>query len=179
MSLSRMFARPLIAAGILYGAQNALRHTDDLAPKAAAVTDKVVPAAKKAVPQARVIPDDPATLVRINAGVQIAASLALATGRAPRLSAGLLTASLVPTTIAGHAFWAESDPDAKRTQQMAFFKNLSIIGGLLITSGDTDGRPGVAWRARRAGKDARREATHLASAAKHEARLARAKSPIG
>ena len=172
MSLSRMFARPLIAAGILYGAQNALRHTDDLAPKAAAVTDKVVPAAKKAVPQARVIPDDPATLVRINAGVQIAASLALATGRAPRLSAGLLTASLVPTTIAGHAFWAESDPDAKRTQQMAFFKNLSIIGGLLITSGDTDGRPGVAWRARRAGKDARREATHLA-------RLARAKSPIG
>ena len=82
MSLSRMFARPLIAAGILYGAQNALRHTDDLAPKAATVTDKVVPAAKKAVPQARVIPDDPATLVRINAGVQIAASLALATGRA-------------------------------------------------------------------------------------------------
>ena len=179
MSLSRMIARPLIAAGVIYGAQNALRHTDDLAPKAAKVTDKVVPAAKKAVPQARVIPDDPATLVRINAGVQVAAALALATGRAPRLSAGVLTASLVPTTIAGHAFWAETDPDVKRTQQMAFFKNLSMIGGLLIASGDTDGRPGVAWRARRVGKDARREAAHLASSAKQEARLVRAKSPVG
>lgn len=179
MSLSRMIARPLIAAGVVYGAQNALRHTDDLAPRAATVTDKVVPAAKKAVPQARVIPDDPATLVRINAGVQIVASLALATGRAPRLSAGVLTASLVPSTIAGHAFWSESDPDLKRIQTVAFFKNLSIIGGLLIASGDTDGRPGVAWRARRVSKDARREASHLAASAKQEARLVRAKSPVG
>ena len=91
----------------------------------------------------------------------------------------MLTASLVPSTVAAHAFWSESDPEAKRTQQMAFFKNLSIIGGLLVASGDTDGRPGMAWRARHAGKDARREAHHLASAAKQEARLARAKSPVG
>ncbi|WP_068113562.1 DoxX family protein [Nocardioides dokdonensis] len=179
MSLSRMIARPLIAAGIIYGAQTALRNTEALAPKAAKVTDKVVPAAKRVVPQAGFIPDDPATLVRINAGVQIVAALALATGRAPRLSSTVLTASLVPTTIAGHAFWAESDPAAKQAQTMLFFKNLSMIGGLLVASGDTEGRPGVAWRTKHAGKDARREAKHLAASAKQEARLVRAKSPIG
>lgn len=173
MTVSRLIARPLIASGFLYGAVTALRSTSALAPRAAAVTDKIVPLVKKAVPSAP-IPQDPATLIRINAGAQIAASLALATGRAPRLSASVLAASLVPTTVAGHAFWSETDPTAKKTQTLQFAKNLSMLGGLIIAAGDTDGRPGVAWRARRAAKDARREAGHLATSARREARLAKA-----
>ncbi len=107
MSLSRLIARPLLAAGIVYGAQNALRNTGTVASKAAPVTDKIVPLVRKAgVP----LPDDPATLVRINAGVQIAGALALATGKAPRLGAAAIAVTLVPTTVAGHAFWAETDP---------------------------------------------------------------------
>ena len=172
MSLSRLIARPLLAAGIVYGAQNALRNTGTVASKAAPVTDKIVPLVRKAgVP----LPDDPATLVRINAGVQIAGALALATGKAPRLGAAAIAVTLVPTTVAGHAFWAETDPAKKSAQRLQFFKNLSLLGGTLIAAGDTDGKPGVAWRTRRAAKDARREAKHLAGSARREAKLVKAK----
>lgn len=172
MSLSRLVARPLIAAGIVYAAQGVLRNPAPVAPRAARVTDKVVPAAQKAgVP----LPEDTVTLVRLNAAAQVLGALAIGTGRAPRLGATVVAASLVPTTIAGHAFWAESDPAARQQHTLQFFKNLSLFGSLLVVAGDTDGRPGVAWRARRAAKDARREAKHLATSAKREARLAKAK----
>jgi uncharacterized membrane protein YphA (DoxX/SURF4 family) len=115
------------------------------------------------------------TLVRINAAVQLGAGLALATGHAPRIASGVLAASLVPTTIAGHRFWQEPDKETRGQQQLQFFKNLSMLGGLVIAAGDTEGKPGVAWRARHATRDARREAGHLAATARREARLAKAK----
>ncbi|QCW50362.1 DoxX family protein [Nocardioides dongxiaopingii] len=172
MSLSRLIARPLLASGFVFGAVNALRNADVVAAKARRVTDKVVPLAQgKGVP----VPSDPLTLVRINAGVQIVGALAVGTGRAPRLGAAALAVSMIPTTVAGHAFWAETTPEGKHTQRLQFFKNASMLGGAIIAAGDTDGKPGVAWRARRAAKDARREAKHLAVSAKREARLAKAK----
>ncbi|MXG91693.1 DoxX family membrane protein [Nocardioides flavescens] len=184
MPLSRLIARPLLAAGFVVGGVSALRSAPQHAEKAAPVADRVVPAAKQAgIP----LPEDPLALVRLNAGVQIAAGLALATGRAPRISSLVLAASLVPTTIAGHPFWAASDPSERGAHLLHFAKNSSMLGGLLIAAGDTEGKPGVAWRARRAAKDtrreakhlardARREAKHLASAAKREARLAKARA---
>jgi uncharacterized membrane protein YphA (DoxX/SURF4 family) len=171
MSLSRMVARPMLASVFVVGGVNALRNAPKMAAKAEPVTDKLGPLARKAVPQ---LPQDPVTLVRINAAVQIGSALALATGRAPRLSAAVLGASLVPTTVAGHRFW-EADDETQRTQQMLhFFKNVSLVGGLVIAAGDTDGSPGVAWRVGRAAKDARREARHLTKAARREAKLAKA-----
>ena len=155
--MSRMTARPPLAAGFVYGAQSALRNAEAFAPKASPVADAVVPKVRNAgIP----LSDNPETLVKINAAVQIAAGLALATGKAPRLGALALTATMVPSTISGHPFWSESDPVAKKTMQMHFFKNLSMLGGAIIAAGDTDGKPGVAWRARRAAKDARRETKH-------------------
>lgn len=172
MSLSRLVARPLLASGVALGAVNALRNTAAVAPKAAPVTARLVPMAKKVgVP----LPEDPATLIRLNAGLQIGGALALATGRAPRLGATVIAATLVPTTLAGHAFWAETNPERKHAQRTQFFKNLSVLGGAIIAAGDTDGRPGVAWRVRRAAKDTRREAKHLTTTAKREAKLAKAK----
>ena len=113
-------------------------------------------------------------MVRINGAAQVGAGLLLATGRAPRLSSTVLAATLVPTTAAGHRFWEESDPAVRANQKIHFFKNVSMLGGLLIAAVDTEGQPGVAWRARRAAKDARREAGHLATTARREARLAAA-----
>ena len=158
MTVSRLIARPMLASIFVVGAAAALKNTSATGSKADAVTSRLVPLARKAgIP----LPEDPETLVKLNAGVQIGAGLALATGRAPRLSAALLAASLVPTTAAGHRFW-EADDEATRSQQrLHFFKNLAIVGGLIIAAGDTDGRPGVRWRARHAAKDARREARLL------------------
>ena len=172
MSISRVIARPMLASIFVVGAANALKNTSVPAGKAAPVTSRLVPLAKRAgIP----LPEDPETLVKLNAGVQLGAGLALASGRAPRLSAAVLAASLVPTTAAGHRFWEVSDPAQRTQQKLHFFKNLSVLGGLVIAAGDTDGKPGVAWRARRVAKDARREAKHLAAAARQEAKLAKAK----
>lgn len=174
MTVSRLIARPMLASMFLVGGVNALRNAPALGAKAAPVAEKLVPLVRRAVPAAP-IPKDPVTLVRINAAVQIGAGLALATGRAPRIASGVLAASLVPTTMAGHRFWEEQDKQARSQQQLQFFKNLSMLGGLVIAAGDTEGRPGVAWRARHATRDARREAGHLAATARREARLAKAK----
>ncbi len=169
----RLLARPMLASMFVVGGVNALKNASKLGPEAAPVTEKLTPLVKKAVPQAP-IPTDPVTLVRINGAAQLGAGLLLATGRAPRLAATVLAASIVPTTVAGHPFWEESDPDARAQQRLHFFKNVSMLGGLLIASVDTEGKPGVAWRARRAAKDARREAGRLASTARREAKLAAA-----
>ena len=95
---------------------------------------------------------DDELLVRIDGGVKVVAGTMLALGKAPRLASTALAASLIPTTVAGHRFWEESDPDAKTTQQINFFKNLSLLGGLLIAAADTEGKPSLAWRGRKAAK---------------------------
>lgn len=174
MTLVRTAARPLLASMFVVGGVHALRNSAQLAPAAAPVTQKLEGAVGKAAPQVPV-PHEPQQWVRLNGALQLGAGLALATGRAPRLSSLLLAASTVFTTAAGHRFWEESDPAKKGDQQVHFFKNVSMLGGLLISAVDTEGRPGVAWRARRAAKDARREAGHLATATRREAKLAAAK----
>lgn len=173
MTVTRLLARPMLASMFFVGGTNALKNAPALAAKAQPVADKIVPLAQKAVPQAP-IPTDAVTLVRANAAVQILAAAALATGRAPRLSSSVLAVTLVPTTLAGHRFWEESDPASRSAQKVHFFKNASILGGLLLAGVDTDGKPGVAWRARRAAADVRREARQLAKDAGREARLAKA-----
>ncbi len=135
------------------------------------MTDRLRPMLEKAAPQLK-IPEDTVTLVRINAVAQILAAGALARGRAPRLSSTVLAASLLPTTVAGHQFWKESDPEARANQQIHFFKNLSMLGGLLLAAVDTEGEPGVAWRAKHAASGAGREVKHRGRAAKLEAKLA-------
>ncbi len=39
---------------------------------------------------------------------------------------------LVPVTIMMHSFWKETDPMAKMNEQIAFMKNLALIGLLLM-----------------------------------------------
>ncbi len=62
---------------------------------------------------------------------------------------------------------------------MQFFKNLSLLGGLLIAFMDTEGRPGISWRTRnaasRAGRSVtrgKRDAKKVGRTAKREAKLA-------
>ena len=175
MTVSRLVARPLLSSIFLVGPISTFKNADQAAGRAAKVTDRVTPLARKVSQRTGIpMPEKPETWVKVNAGVQIVAGLALATGRMPRTAALVLAASTVPTTVAGHPFWEEEDPAARKQQQIQFAKNLSVLGGLLIAAGDTEGRPGLAWRARHAAKDARREARHLAKAARQEARLAKA-----
>jgi uncharacterized membrane protein YphA (DoxX/SURF4 family) len=78
------------------------------------------------------LPADDEVVVRGNAAVQVVAGTALAVGLAPRLSALALAGSLIPTTLAGHAYWAIEDPAERKAQRIQFHKNLAMIGGLLL-----------------------------------------------
>jgi putative oxidoreductase len=174
MTPVRLVARPLLASMFVIGGLDALRHATGKVARAEKVTEQVPKWVERVAPGLPV-PTDPATLVRINGATQVVAGLALASGRLPRLSALVLATSLVPTTYAGHPFWEEKDPTARSAQRSQFFKNVSVMGGLLLAAVDTEGKPGVAWRTRHAAKDVRREARMLAKQARSEARLAKAR----
>lgn len=120
--------------------------------------------ATEALPDSTAIPTSARSWVRINAGVQLGGGLLLATGRVPRAASLALAGTLVPATVVDHPFWAESDPAARREQQLHFVKNLSLLGGLLIAGFDTEGKPGVTWRARRAAERASERVSDTVSA---------------
>jgi uncharacterized membrane protein YphA (DoxX/SURF4 family) len=48
------------------------------------------------------------------------------------LGAAVLAGSMVPTTLAGHAFWKVEDPAARKAQRIQFLKNAALVGGLLF-----------------------------------------------
>jgi putative oxidoreductase len=170
MTVVRRVARPMLAAIFVVQGLEQLRHPS-------ALTAKVSPLAERLAPLG--VPNDPELLVRANGATMVGGGALLATGHLPRLASLALAGSMVPTTYVGHAFWAETDPAAKRTQRVAFLKNLGLIGGLLLASVDTEGRPGLAYRAgmasdaaKRNKKAARRETRRAARAAKRELKLA-------
>ena len=165
MTVSRHLARPLLSSIFVVGGADALRNPPTTAP----VVDAVTPPAAAQVPWLEAMETE--QVVRVNAGVQVAAGALLAIGRIPRISALALAATLVPTT-AGHRFW-EHDGPLRAQHQAHFFKNVSLFGGLLLAALDTEGRPGVLWRTRHASGHAgaavrrtRREARLAARAAR-------------
>ncbi|HEU4947349.1 MAG TPA: DoxX family protein [Kribbella sp.] len=196
MTVVRALARPMLSTIFIVQGSMVFRNPEPLVPKAQPVTDRLVPMARRVAP-ARVgdrIPESTKSLVRLNAAAQVLGGAALASGSGRRLGATVLAASLVPTTLAAHRFWEESEPSVRATQKVQFMKNLGLLGGLLLAAVDTEGKPGVAWRTKhgakvarretkRAGKLAKRETRQLARTARREgriaARLARAELPFG
>jgi putative oxidoreductase len=71
-------------------------------------------------------------MVQANGLAMAAGGAALGLGVVPRAAAAGLIASLIPTTLAGHRFWEEEDPQARRMQLTQFLKNLGLIGGLVL-----------------------------------------------
>jgi uncharacterized membrane protein YphA (DoxX/SURF4 family) len=124
------------------GGVDAIQAPEGKVKAAAAVTEPL----KARFPS---LPEDPATLVRLNGMVQVGAGGLLAIGKLPRLASWALVASVIPTTYAGHRFWDEVDDDARAQQRVHFLKNLGLLGGLILAATDTEGAPSLGWRARR------------------------------
>ncbi len=173
--LVRRIARPLLASSFVYGGVQTLRNPQSRVPGAAPIVEQLTEIADKQLPVQ--VSHDVEQWVKINAGVHVGAGTLLALGKFPRFSALALATSLVPTTFAGHRFWEHEDPESKAQHRTHFFKNLGLLGGVLLAAVDTEGQPGVAWRvrhathhtatgSRRAARTARREAKLAAHAAK-------------
>lgn len=159
----RRIARPMLAGIFVWGGINALRYPSAHVPAAEPVTK---PLAAKTQ-----LPDDTELLVRANGAAMVAGGALLATGKAPRLASALLLGTMVPTT-ATHNFWAESDPQAKAGKLTQFIKDVSLMGGLILAAVDTEGKPGVTYRAKLAGEGIERTARQARKSAAREAKLA-------
>jgi putative oxidoreductase len=126
MNALRTVGRGLIAAIFIIAGIDVLRRPEGRAEAAHEAIDKV----RSVVPT---VPDD-VTSVRANAAVQVIAATLFVLGKAPRAAAAVLAASLVPTTLAGHPFWKEEDPERSAQQRAHFVKNLAILGGLILAA---------------------------------------------
>jgi uncharacterized membrane protein YphA (DoxX/SURF4 family) len=160
----------MLAAMFVVGGLDQLKHPGAKADTARPLVEKLAPAVG--------LPDDTELLVRANGAAMVGAGALLALGRLPRIASTVLAATLVPTTVAAHSFWNEQDPKVRAQQRTQFLKNLGLLGGLLLAAVDTEGRPGLAYRAHmvndsahRAARQTRREARHVAHAAAREAKL--------
>lgn len=164
MTAVRRLARPLLAATFISSGIDAIRNPGANYPADDGVT-------RSTAGQLPFLPEDPETLVRINGAVQVGAGLLLAIGRLPRLSSTLLAGSIIPTTLAGHRFWEVEDP-GKGAARIHFLKNLGLLGGLMLSAVDTEGRPGLAWRAQHASHHVADSSRHARKVARLEAKLA-------
>lgn len=117
-----------------------------------ATARRVAPLLEKADPR---IPSDPATLVRIKAATDIVAGVALASGRFTRPAAAVLAAGLVPSTLADRSY-----------------RNLGLLGGLLLAAVDTEGRPSLRRRTATAVDRSQRSVRRTLRTAKREAKIA-------
>lgn len=146
MSPIRFIARPMLASGYILNGVDRLRRPD----AAAASITPLLTQARKQID----IPLDAATLARATGVAQIAAGSMLAIGRFPRLSATILVGTYLLDTV-GERLSAEkatSKEEKKSRTERTLFRT-SMLGGALLASVDTAGRPGLWWRTQHAAED--------------------------
>jgi uncharacterized membrane protein YphA (DoxX/SURF4 family) len=145
--LIRRIARPLLSVAFIGQGVESLLNPKSAAEAAAPAVDGLHTLPD---PVGSKIPSDPQTFAQINAAVQIGGGLLLATGKMPRVASAALAFTVLPANLGTHMFWTETDPHRKAELRQAFLKDLSLLGGLIIASADTAGKPSLGWRGRRA-----------------------------
>ena len=129
-SITTRVASPLIASIFIRGGLDSAMNPEGKVKKAEKLTAPITQ-------RVAVLPDDTEMLVRLNGVAQVLAGATLSLGILRRLSAAVLIGTLIPTTVAGHAFWEELDEDARNVQITQFAKNLGLLGGLLLIATET------------------------------------------
>lgn len=159
MSIVRTIARPLLSAAYV---SNGMARVKD--PHIAATSlEPLLAQVNKQVD----VPFSAETLARATGAAQVAAGALLAIGRLPRVSSAILVSTFLLDTF-GEQFWKEKDAKTRKDALNRTVTKLSLLGGALLASVDTAGKPGLAWRAQhaaeagiaaleRTGRQARRE----------------------
>ena len=146
----RKFARPMLASVFVADGVDTLMNQKDHEEGARDLIARV----RSVTPNQynKYVPNSEKLVVQVVAGTKVAAGSLYALGKAPRLSATALVAAQVPTMLARHAFWETQDSKEKAARRTGFLTDIGLLGGLFLATADTDGKPGVAWRAEKAGK---------------------------
>jgi len=64
--------------------------------------------------------------------IEVLAPIALILGAAPRSTSLVLIAFVIMATATSHRYWEFADAVARRTQEVNFYKNGAILGGLFF-----------------------------------------------
>jgi len=145
--LIRRIARPLLSAAFIGQGVETLRN-----PKVTIDAAEPAVSALRTLPEpiGGKVPSDPETAARINAAVQVGGGLLLATGKLPRIASAALAFTVIPGSLGAHLFWNETDPERRAQKRRDLLTDLSLLGGLIIASADTAGKPSLGWRGRQA-----------------------------
>lgn len=151
----RKIARPMIASVYIADGADSILNSKERVEQAESLLNRV----RALLPRqyARQLPRDPETVVRAVGGAKVGAGATLAIGFMPRASAAVLTAAAVPTMLGRHAFWETQDKEERNARRSGFLTNVALLGGLLITTMDTQGKPGLRWRASHAAETANKK----------------------
>ena len=136
MTLVRRVARPMLAAMFVVGGLDQLKHPSRKTDTAAPLIEKVAPVLG--------LPDDPELLVRANGAAMVGAGSLLALGRLPRIASTVLAATLVPTTLAGHAYWYGAGPRGPRPADAPSSSRTSACSAVCSSRPSTP-RAGRGW----------------------------------
>lgn len=74
----------------------------------------------------------PATSVLITGVLLAVGGLGMFLNASIKMSAVILLIFMIPTTFMMHAFWKEKDSALRMNEQIAFFKNMALVGALLM-----------------------------------------------
>lgn len=151
----RKLARPMLASVFVASGADMIKNTE----KHREGTEELLAKVRAVVPtQYRsYIPKDADTATRALGGTQAASAALLALGKSPRLTSATLAALIVPTMLSRYAFWETQDPAEKQERRNGLLTNTALLGGLMIAAADTQGKPGLAWRAQHAGKQIQKQ----------------------
>lgn len=154
MSIVRLLARPLLASSFIASGVERLRHTDETVEQLHPTLQRVV----GFVPTARPVLDNEKLVARLLGGAQIGGGLLLGIGKFSRLAALLLAGSSALNTVAEYRGADISTKEGRSRRRSTLLKNLSLLGGVLVAAVDTNGRPGLVWRAEHLAGDVRKSA---------------------
>jgi len=73
----------------------------------------------------------PTLFAYIGAPVEFVGGLALLTGLATRYAAALMILFVIVATLIAHRYWQITDAAQHRVQEINFYKNVAIMGGIL------------------------------------------------
>lgn len=173
MSLLRFVGRSALASFFVYEGIKAVTKPGEQIEAAEPIAQRVVPLAQKAVPASfsPYVPEQTKTLVQISGAAQVVGGLAFATGWGRRLGAALLAVTQLGHVAASVSQLNDGDKSARRS---VLLRNVALFGAAVLAAQDTQGKPGLGWRAEDANKRISKAADRKArSISKDAERLSR------
>ncbi len=139
MTIVRALARPMLASSFILSGIDRLRNAEQTAVSLGPVL--------RPLGAALPVETSQKNLARVIAGTQVGAGVLLAAGKFARPAAVVLALTAGLNTVAEYRNADQSTKENRAHRRNQLGKNIGLIGGALLASVDTAGRPGLAWRA--------------------------------